>query len=92
MVMKSSFFSFRFKVQAVTPFLIRFMSITRSLLWFGEQVIPAEARVPKTKLLDASEDAHGRVIIDMKEPMDSDLFASVLRTSISHWRQQVFFF
>ncbi|PSR96466.1 Nudix hydrolase [Actinidia chinensis var. chinensis] len=53
------------------------MSVTSSLLG-----------VEKIKLLDASEDAYGGVIVDMKEPMDSEVFASLLRASTSQWRQQ----
>lgn len=63
----------------MTPYLIRFIPATINSLW---------VRDPKVKLLDASEDAYGGVIVDMEEPMDSDLFASVLRASTSEWRQQ----
>ncbi|GFZ12359.1 MutT/nudix family protein [Actinidia rufa] len=65
------------KVQPVAPFLSRVMSVTSSLLGFE-----------KIKLLDASDDAYGGVIVDMKEPMDSEVFASLLGASTSQWRQQ----
>lgn len=68
------------------------MTVTKNESWVGDQAVPAEARVPKIDLLDASEDAYGGVIVDMKEPMNSDLFASALRASTTKWREQVFFF
>lgn len=68
------------------------MAVTNNTLWVGEQAVPAETRVPEINLLHASEDAFGGVIVDMKEPMSSGIFASVLRASISKWREQVFFF
>ncbi|KAF7833143.1 Nudix hydrolase 2 [Senna tora] len=39
-------------------------------------------------LLSAIEDRHGGVIVNMVEPMDSWVFASALKASISNWRQQ----
>lgn len=68
------------------------MPVTKNTSWVGEQAVPAEARVPKIDLLDASEDAYEGVIVDMKEPMNSDLFVSALRASTMKWREQVFFF
>ncbi|XP_057512885.1 nudix hydrolase 2-like [Actinidia eriantha] len=42
-----------------------------------------------SKLLTAMNDEHGGVIVEMTtEPMDAHVFSSLLRTSISHWRQQ----
>lgn len=67
------------------------MPVTRSSRDGAAQGAAAEARVRKNNLPDASEDAYGGVIIEMKEPMDPDLFTSALRTSISQWRQQVYF-
>lgn len=40
-------------------------------------------------ILDAVEDQHGGVIVNMEKPMESMLFSSLLQASISHWRQQV---
>lgn len=40
-------------------------------------------------LLNAADDAFGGVVIEMKEPMDSDIFDTLLRASISHWRELV---
>lgn len=42
-------------------------------------------------LLDAMNDRYGGVIVEVTQPMDSALFASVLRASMQQWRQQVFF-
>lgn len=42
-------------------------------------------------LLRAVEDQHGGVIVNMDEPMDSLVFASMLEASLSHWREQVDF-
>ncbi|GFZ03347.1 nudix hydrolase homolog 2 [Actinidia rufa] len=42
-----------------------------------------------SKLLTGMNDEHGGVIVEMTtEPMDAHVFSSLLRTSISHWRQQ----
>lgn len=41
------------------------------------------------ELLNADEDRHGGVIVNMEKPMDSVVFSSLLEASISHWRQQV---
>ena len=43
------------------------------------------------KLLSAIEDRHGGVIVNMDEPMDSTVFAPLLKASISHWKQQADF-
>lgn len=42
----------------------------------------------EVKLLDASNDSHGGVIVEMKNPMSSKDFISSLRASILNWRQQ----
>ncbi|KAA8531841.1 hypothetical protein F0562_006442 [Nyssa sinensis] len=76
------------KVQPVTPFFIRFMSTTRSSLLVGKQVVP-ENTVQQTELLDASNDAYGGVIVDMKEHVDPNVFVTLLRASMSQWAQQI---
>ncbi|KAK8485343.1 hypothetical protein V6N11_025381 [Hibiscus sabdariffa] len=40
------------------------------------------------KLLNAVNDRYGGVIVEVTQPMDSDLFASLLRASIVRWRHQ----
>ncbi|CAL5344337.1 unnamed protein product [Camellia sinensis] len=42
-----------------------------------------------SKLLTATNDHYGGVIVEMTtEPVDSAVFVSLLRASVSHWRQQ----
>ncbi|KAI6704701.1 hypothetical protein NL676_007663 [Syzygium grande] len=48
----------------------------------------AVAIVDEVKLLSFVEDDYGGVIVEMKEAMDSATFVSVLRASISQWREQ----
>lgn len=51
---------------------------------------PIENGVNHVKLLPASNDDHEGVIVYMKEPMEPDVFLTLLRASLSLWRQQVF--
>lgn len=58
-------------------------------------VTPAMAREKEMeqvdRILDAKEDDHGGVTVEMtNEPLDPSVFGSLLRASLSHWRQQVF--
>lgn len=41
------------------------------------------------ELLSGTNDEHGGVIVDLKEAMESDAFATLLRASMSQWRRQV---
>lgn len=41
------------------------------------------------ELLSADEDQHGAVHVNIEDPMDPLLFASLLEASLSHWRQKV---
>ncbi|CAK9145107.1 unnamed protein product [Ilex paraguariensis] len=52
-----------------------------------EQMV-AENGVQKVELLAAINDDHGGVIVEMKESMDSKVFLSLLRASLSHWKLQ----
>ncbi|CAL5405320.1 unnamed protein product [Camellia sinensis] len=52
-----------------------------------DQVV-AENGVQQVELLAAVNDDHGGVIVEMKEPMDSEVFLSRLRASISKWKLQ----
>ncbi|KAB1215099.1 Nudix hydrolase 10 [Morella rubra] len=47
-----------------------------------------ENGIQHVKLLPATNDDHGGVIVDMEETMDSSAFITLLRASISTWRQQ----
>lgn len=48
-----------------------------------------EDQVQQVKLLTSTNDYHGGVIVEMDQPMDSTTFVSILRASISHWKQLV---
>lgn len=50
---------------------------------------PTAHEVQQVELLDATEDDHGGVIVEMDKPMNSEVFVPILRASISHWKQQV---
>lgn len=47
-----------------------------------------ENGIEHAELLPEIDDDHGGVIVDMKEAMDSEVFVTSLRASISKWRQQ----
>lgn len=49
----------------------------------------AEDQVQQIELLTSTDDDYGGVIVEMDEPMDSTAFVSILRASISHWKQLV---
>ncbi|GAV68460.1 NUDIX domain-containing protein, partial [Cephalotus follicularis] len=68
-------------------FSIRGMSSSTSTLLIEEKIMP-EVEVQKFELLSAAEDIYGGVTVDIKEPMDSIVFASLLKASMSKWRQQ----
>ncbi|KAF5780603.1 putative hydrolase [Helianthus annuus] len=44
--------------------------------------------VEHVEMLDASFDAYGGVIINIKNDMDENVFTALLQTSISQWKQQ----
>ncbi|KAL5718843.1 hypothetical protein ACHQM5_011705 [Ranunculus cassubicifolius] len=52
---------------------------TQAVIDNGEQVVG---------ILTAENDDHGGVMVDMKEPMNSEDFSSSLRASMSHWKKQ----
>lgn len=54
-----------------------------------EAKMSAEDQVPKIELLTWTDDEYGGVIVEMDKPVDSATFLSVLRASISHWKQLV---
>lgn len=56
--------------------------------YLSSSTLPAEKQVDR--MLTGKEDDHGGVIVEMtKEPLDPSLFVSLLRASISQWRQLV---
>lgn len=50
---------------------------------------PTANYVQRVELLDANEDDHGGVIVELDKPMNSEVFVPILRASIAHWKQQV---
>lgn len=42
--------------------------------------------------LPATDDEFGGVVVEMKEHMDSDVFRTLLKTSMSQWKLQVLFY
>ncbi|XP_059666560.1 nudix hydrolase 10-like isoform X2 [Cornus florida] len=50
--------------------------------------IVAENGSHQVELLSAINDYHGGVIVEMKEPMDSNVFLVLLRASLSQWKRQ----
>lgn len=62
------------------------MSNSVSSLNLNQEVV--ENGFQRVELLSASDDEFGGVIVDMKEPMDPNVFVTILRASMSQWRQQ----
>ncbi|KAF7140012.1 hypothetical protein RHSIM_Rhsim06G0177000 [Rhododendron simsii] len=60
---------------------------TSSLSWDGKEM-ETESGFEKIQPLDLTEDAYGGVMVDLKESMDSEAFASLIRASIALWIQQ----
>ncbi|XP_043692608.1 nudix hydrolase 2-like isoform X3 [Telopea speciosissima] len=50
--------------------------------------VVSESGAQPVELLHGVEDDFGGVIVDMKDPMDSESFVASLRASISKWRQE----
>ncbi|KAJ7946449.1 Nudix hydrolase [Quillaja saponaria] len=74
------------KVEVATPVAIRSMSASISSSR-GVDEVAAESVVQQVKLLTATDDDHGGVIVEMDQHMESTAFVSILRASIFHWRQ-----
>lgn len=50
-----------------------------------------QATVENVQLLPAKNDDHGGVVVELEEHMDSDVFLTLLKTSLSQWTMQVLF-
>ncbi|KAK4594302.1 hypothetical protein RGQ29_018113 [Quercus rubra] len=48
----------------------------------------SENRVEQVELLSSDNDSYGGVVVKIEQPIDSKIFPSLLRASISQWRQQ----
>ncbi|KAM5580364.1 nudix hydrolase 7-like [Rosa sericea] len=66
------------------------MSVSTSLSSVEEQVITPENGVEQIQLLPAVEDSYEGVVVDMNDhqPLDSKVFTSLLRSSMSQWKQK----
>lgn len=85
MNLRSKLFPFLLGLKDKTLFLVQNMSVSTTSSSVTKQTMP-ECGVDR---LNAVEDLHGGIRVDMEEPMDPEIFSALLRTSISQWRQQV---
>ncbi|KAK3415312.1 hypothetical protein EUGRSUZ_H00856 [Eucalyptus grandis] len=75
------------------PFPIRYKSISASSALRQGMTEHNDSGIEQIQLLDGCEDSYGGVRVEIKEDMDADVmkadvFASLLRASISSWKQQ----
>ncbi|KAK7245999.1 hypothetical protein RIF29_40856 [Crotalaria pallida] len=82
----SSTTSVQFKIGVKTHVPIRSMSSSKISRLSADEMT-AEGQVQQVKLLTSTNDKHGGVIVEMDQPIDSTTFVSILRASISHWKQ-----
>ncbi|KAF5198601.1 Nudix hydrolase, partial [Thalictrum thalictroides] len=75
------------KVRAAKHFSTKSMSTPISPALGVEQVLVDNGPL-QAELLTAIDDDHGGVMVYVKEPMNSRDFASSLKASMLHWRQQ----
>ncbi|KAB1203000.1 Nudix hydrolase 2 [Morella rubra] len=54
----------------------------------AKQLAMPENTIEQVELLTSVNDAHGGVIVNIEQPMDSGVFAPLLKASISEWRNQ----
>ncbi|KAK9284978.1 hypothetical protein L1049_024160 [Liquidambar formosana] len=74
------------KISAVAQnFVRRFMAPSPNSLLAVKQDVP---EIKQNELPNARDDGYGGVRVQMKDPMDSKVFASLLKASLSKWRQQ----
>ncbi|KAE9599126.1 putative hydrolase [Lupinus albus] len=74
------------KIGMKTRVPIRSMSTSKFSQLSVEEMTTGD-QVQRLKLLTSTNDDHGGVIVEMDQPMDSTTFVSILRASISHWKQ-----
>ncbi|XP_041004736.1 nudix hydrolase 2-like [Juglans microcarpa x Juglans regia] len=70
------------------PSLIRNVSISVSTSGAKEFVVSENTVQQEEVLLSSVDDLHGGVIVNVEQPLDSMVFAPMLKASISHWTQQ----
>ncbi|RDX62974.1 Nudix hydrolase 2, partial [Mucuna pruriens] len=74
------------KIRATTLVPVPSMSAsTHSSLTEAQMTV--EDQVQQIELLTSTDDEYGGVIVEMDKSMDSATFVSILRASISHWKQ-----
>ena len=64
---------------------IRIRAVTAITPSYSAEEISGE----QIDILDAADDAFGGVVVEMKKPINANVFDTSLRKSISHWREQV---
>ncbi|XP_019440027.1 PREDICTED: nudix hydrolase 2 isoform X1 [Lupinus angustifolius] len=74
------------KIGVKTRVPIRSISTSKFSQLSAEEMTAGD-QVQQVKLLTSTNDDHGGVIVEMDQPMDSTTFVSILRASISHWKQ-----
>lgn len=86
-----TFFSryFVVKIKVTTPYPIKHMASSTSSMSKATQAVGRELQ--QCKLLTSTNDKYDGVIVEMDEPMDPITFISILRASISNWKQLVVF-
>lgn len=65
------------------------MSTSKSSSAIEKQMVPENELVQQDELLTGVEDSYGGIVLHFEKPMDSEVFTSLLRASISQWKQQV---
>jgi hypothetical protein len=50
----------------------------------------ADYIVQQAEQLNPVNDSYGGVIVNVEQPMDSKVYSTLLRASMSQWRQQVY--
>lgn len=66
------------------------LSIESSIREMSSSDSPLPSEKQADRILEAINDDYGGVVVEMtNEPMDAHIFVSLLRASLSHWRQLV---
>ncbi|KAF7847918.1 hypothetical protein BT93_L2453 [Corymbia citriodora subsp. variegata] len=69
-------------------FPVRYKSVSTSTALRRGMTERNDSGIEQIHLLDGFQDSYGGVTVEMKEHMDADVFAALLRASISSWKQQ----
>ncbi|KAK4270867.1 hypothetical protein QN277_019635 [Acacia crassicarpa] len=74
------------RIKVTAPYTIWNMASPTSSMSKAIQVAAGD-ELQQVKLLTSTNDKYGGVIVEMEEPIDPTTFISILRASISHWKQ-----